>query len=213
MRKIMSLSIFIFGVSVLSGCVVGVKHNYQEVTADIVASGSKKVSIATYDRRPEILSKETAPEVTGWQKGGYGNPFKVTTESGRPLADEISVAIVASLEKKGFAASPVSVAFNEEKSTVMDKLKASGADTLLLLTMYEWFSNCYVNTDLDYNLHLQVLDKSGTVLTENQVKGKDDLGGSFWTTVGASKEVTRAAFKRKIEELLNNPEVTKALQR
>src|SRR5512136_2541643 len=99
MCKLMSLSIFIFGVSVLSGCVIGVKHDYHEVTADIVASGSKKVSIVTYDQRPEILSKETAPEVTGWQKGGFGNPFKVTTENIRPLADDISSAIVASLKK------------------------------------------------------------------------------------------------------------------
>jgi hypothetical protein len=36
------------------------------------------------------------------QRGGFGNPFNVKTESGKALAEEMSTALASELEGNGF---------------------------------------------------------------------------------------------------------------
>jgi len=193
------------------GCAVGQKYSYHNTVAEIAATGTQSISVATSDQRPYVLSGKKSPDVVGLLRGGYGNPFNVTTESGRPLADDITQTVVSSLTKKGFKAVPITVSHIDSMDNILEKLKNAQGENLILVTLYEWKSNAYANVGLYYDVNLKVFDKSGKVLAENSIKGEDNLGGSL-NIVGHSKTVLPQTFKKKLEELFNNPVVVKALQ-
>ncbi len=54
----------------------GSKPIYHDIKADIEASGSFPVAVATYDQRKLILSGELDPSFVGTLRGGFGNPFR-----------------------------------------------------------------------------------------------------------------------------------------
>lgn len=207
------LAIVIAGL--LGGCAAGQKYNYSAVVSDLSASGNKALGVATHDQRPYILSGEKTLNYVGTMRGGYGNPFNVETESGQPLADDMTQSISSALSKKGFKPVPVVALPNDRVESILEKLKAPQGDNLILLTLYEWISDFagfgIFNAWLTYDVTLNVFDKHGGILTEKKIRGSDDLGKSL-EPVGHSKKAVPEAFKKKIEELLNDPEVVKSLQ-
>jgi len=205
--------LFSFFSLLLFGCVVGQKYNFSDVQADFTASGSKQIGVATQDQRPYVMSGDKGPDVVGLLRGGYGNPFNVTTESGNPFAADVSQVISTSLQKKGFKSVSVAVMPNEPMSMVMEKLLTSHGDKLVLLSINEWKSNTYVNCGLYYDLLLRVFDDSGKLIAENRVQGSDNLGwGNGFNTIGYTKTAVPANLKKKIEDLFNKAEIVAALK-
>lgn len=203
----LALAVFLLG-----GCAVGQRISYNDTELELQASGTSMVAVTTVDNRPYVKDGEKDKDYVGKFRGGYGNPWNVGTESGKPLADDMSSVICAALEKKGFACRPVSVEPNELPSHIIDKLQATGAKSLLLLTINEWLSDTYYTTTLNYDLLLTVTNHQGTKLVEKSAAGEEELGGSFWNPPGHAKEAVPKAFKRKLELLLNDPEVIPALK-
>jgi hypothetical protein len=195
----------------LAACAVGNKHAYHDVVAGVSASGTDQVAVATHDQRPYVLSGNKTPQFVGLMRGGYGNPFDVTTENARSLAEAMTQAIANSLSQKGFRSIPVAVAAPETAGTVREKLALAGGERAVLLTLREWKSDTYVNTTILYDVTLSVLDRSGQVVGESRVKGEDNLGGDFVNPPGHAKKVVPAAFKAKLEQLLGDPAVALAL--
>jgi hypothetical protein len=195
----------------LGACAIGNKHAYHDVVASVPASGTGQVAVATHDQRSYVLSGKKAPEFVGLSRGGYGNPFDVTTENAQPLAAAMTQAIANSLSQKGFQSIPVAVAASDAAGAVRDKLVSAGRDRSVLLTLREWKSDTYVNTSVQYDVTLSVLDRGGQVIGESRLNGEDDLGGDFVNPPGHAKTAVRAAFKAKLEQLLGDPAVAAAL--
>lgn len=205
------ISLLLTGI-LANGCAVGNKYSYHNTVANIQASGSKTVSIATHDQREYILSGRKHPDFVGLQRGGYGNPFNVSTESEKPLAEDMTKTIAASLSGKGFKAVPIMVSHSENEVAAVDKLNASLGEILILLILNEWKSDTATNVALIYDVTLKVYDNAKNPLTEKSLKGRDDLKGDFWNPPAYAKEHVPKAFKQKIEELFNSPEIIKTLQ-
>ncbi len=197
---------------VLNGCAIGNKHRYNNTVADINATGTIAIAVATHDQREYVLSQWKNPDFVGLQRGGYGNPFNVRTASGKPLAEDMTQSVVNSLAKKGFRAIPVLVAPADKRQSVIDKLKAAGGERLLVFTLTEWKSDTAMNTALIYDIKAEVLDREGKTMAEKEIKRKDNLGGSFWNSAGYAKKAVPKAFREKIEKLLNNTEIEVALR-
>lgn len=213
MKRRFSLGLSLLGAAfALNGCVVGQSIRYNDVPLEIQASGSKSVAVASVDNRPYVKSAEKDPNYVGTLRGGFGNPFNVATESGKPLADDMSTVICISLRKKGFNCTPVSIAANEPAAQVKNKLQATNADRLMQLTVAEWMSSTYTNTGLTYDLQLTEMNREGAVLAEKKLKGDDELGGSFMNPKGFAQEAVPQAYKKKLEELLNDPAIVNALK-
>jgi hypothetical protein len=195
-----------------AGCAAENRYSYNEVVADLTASGSRAVGVAAHDQREYVKDREKNPNFVGLQRGGFGNPFNITTASGQPLAMEMTEALVTSLAKKGYKAMPVAVTQDDDLNAALQKLKDTKADRLILLTLNEWKSDTYMNTVLHYDVTMKIYDQEGKVLTVNKIQGKDDLGGSSWNPQAHAKQTVPRAFKEKIEELLNSPSAANALQ-
>ena len=195
-----------------SGCAIGNKYNYHDTVAAFTATGSSAVAVATCDQRSYILDKDKDPDFIGIQRGGYANPFDVTTVTGKPLSDEITEAMAKSLTLRGFKTTSMSTGVGEQPESVLRKLEATGSTRCVLLKLNEWKSDAMMNTALIYDATLAVYDTNGTLLGSSHIQGRDDLGGSFWNAPGHAKEAVPRAFQKKLEEMFNAAEVTRALQ-
>ena len=191
------------------GCAAGNRHTYTTVAA-LQLSGTDAIAIATHDQRPYVHSGDKAPEFAGLQRGGYGNPFNVTTESGHPLAQDMTDSIAASFQARGFRVIPIATSPQEDIGAVHRRLCEPRADRALLLVLNDWKADSMQNTALIYSVTLRVFDRDGRLLTEKNLIGRDNLGGSFWNPPAHAKQTIPPAFKGKLETLLNSPEVIAA---
>lgn len=196
----------------LSACAVGNKHQYAATPIEVSSSTAQEVAIAVQDQRPYVRDGDKTADFVGIQRGGFGNPFDVTTESKKPLADDFAVAIAAALRKKNVTVSVAAAPVEASPESIQADLRKSGAGRLILLALREWKSDTYTNTALIYNLSLSVLSADGVVLAEKGAQGDEDLGGSFMNPPAHAKTAVPKAFARILSGLLNDPAIVAALK-
>ncbi len=212
MKNVKLFLLLTFFALALNACAVGNTHRYHDTVADIKASNTIVIAVATHDQREYVISGRKNPDFVGLSRGGYGNPFNVSTASEKPLAEDMTQSIANSLAKKGFKAVPVTVVHTDNRQAVIDKLRAADGERMLIFTLTEWKSDTYMNTALIYDVKAEVLDRNGKTIAEREIKGRDDLGGSFMNPPSHAKEAVPVAFKEKIEKLLNSSEIEAALR-
>lgn len=195
----------------LSACAVGNKHEYAATPLSLEAGAGQSIALAVQDQRPYVRDGDKSPDFVGLQRGGFGNPFDVTTESRKPLADDFATAIAAGLMKYQAKTTIVPAAVSATSDAVLADLQKSGAARLLILALREWKSDTYQNTSLLYDVTLSVYDQDGRRLTEKSAQGDDNLGGAFNSPAHA-KEVVPTAFARILADLFRFPEIEAALR-
>lgn len=199
-------------VVVSTGCAIGNRYPYRTLALEPELSGGGTVCIATQDRRPYVVTGSKRPQFVGIMRGGYGNVFEVNTQGDQPLADDITGAIVAGLDRRGFKATGIVVDSSAALSEIKQRMQKSGARRGLLLVLREWKTDTYNNTGLYYDVSVAVLNQAGAVLSEKDFKGKDDLGGSFWEPVGAARKVVPLGAKARLDALLSDGSVAAAMK-
>ncbi len=121
-------------------------------------SGNYPVAVTTLDQRDYVLSFNKSPNFVGLQRGGYGNPFDVITEDGKPLSDNVTAALANSLKAKGFVAVRVETEVKDTSDAVVKKLMTASSRRTILLTLREWKTDTYMNVALYYYALLEVGD-------------------------------------------------------
>jgi hypothetical protein len=193
--------------AILGGCAVGqtIPYSSQSIALQGVSSAGT-VAVAVHDMRPYVLSGNKPEKFVGLMRGGFGNPFDVTTASGAPLAGEMRDALVASLKKRGITATSVTPPPGDPA-----RAKAMLADTnarrRILVTLREWKSDSMMNTSLIYDVQLEVLDGRTTLATAS-IRGDDNIG-----SVGLSPapSVTEN-FVKRFDRLFDHEKVRAALK-
>lgn len=124
--------VLLCGLPLCGGCIK--PHNYQEVMPNLNATGTGPVVVVTHDQRPYVVSGGTNPALVGLVRAPAGIPYPAYTQSGRPLADEMTAIISHALSSKGFQCIPVFVAASARPDEVRRKLQEyTGATELLLV--------------------------------------------------------------------------------
>jgi hypothetical protein len=202
-------------VLLLQACAVG---NMQTVaktppTIDLSTSESAALAVAlgVQDRRPYVLNGDKDPDFVGLQRGGFGNPFDVTTGGDVPLSQDFQTSITAALKAKDVTVTPVQLAPADSEEARLAAFKKSGVDKWLWLLISEWKSDTYTNTALNYDLELSVFDAEGKLLASQKAAGEDDLGGSFMNPPAHAKKAVPEAFQRIVGALFNDPKIKAAL--
>jgi len=195
----------------LSGCAIGNKYDYADAQSKLSYSGTGKVNSAVYDRRPDVIDDPTEANEVGKQRTGYGIPFSVTTASGRPLAEDMGESLQRALNGAGFTTSRVLVQPTETPATARSRLLSGAHKRAVLLTMNDWYSDTLKNPTVRYDLTMTVYDARGAVLGSTHIKGEDDLKGSFFGAIDDARKNIPLFFERKLEQLMNAPEIRKAL--
>jgi hypothetical protein len=195
--------------AILGGCAFGQQYSYSDVPIAMGSvSSAGTVALGVQDQRSYVLSGNKSERFVGLQRGGFGNPFDVTTASA-PLADEYRDAIARAMKARGIAVTPVTIAMRDPTSAAKQKVLDAKARRAVLVTMREWKSDTMMNTDLHYDVTLNVYDERGNQLAESTIKGMDNLGnlGLVSPREGISKVTAM-----KIDQLFDDEKVRAALK-
>jgi len=206
-----SLSVGLTVLPLLGGCAVGVKHDYDQKDLNLGITTSASVAVGTLDHRPYVVNGQRAQNFVGLSRGGFGNAFDVTTQSGKPLASDISSSIVASMKDKGVDAKAVELKPALSLDEARAALRAAGAQRSVVITLLEWKGDAMINVALTYDIDLRVFDKDGKMLTSKLQQGRENLGSADPFTPGGTSQIL-PRFRRMMEMLFQAPEVVKALQ-
>ncbi len=194
----------------LGGCAIGNTHPYDLGDANFDLKTEKTVAVTVLDHRPYIVAGDKQPNFVGLMRGGFGNPFDVTTSSDRPLAQDMTISIVDSMKKKDVNAVGVVVPHSTDEATARRKLLAADADRYVFLVLQEWKSDTYISTALLYNVSLEVLGSSGAQLADTTLRGKDNLGAGL--VPADARTAVETAVRLKLEAAFNDPEIVAALK-
>jgi len=205
----------VFGVSLvvlifLSGCAAGVKHDYVQDSLDLKVVTGNSIVVGTLDHRSYILNYQKNDDFVGLSRGGFGNPFDVTTLSGNSLAGDISKSITSSLRKNGVNAQIIEFTSPQSVSEASEKLISKNTQRSLLLTLREWKGDSMINVGFTYDFDVSIFNQDGKLLLEKQMKGKEHLGSSDPFSPGGSDKM-RDRFKSLMKALFHDPEVNRNL--
>lgn len=194
----------------LGGCAVGNTHRYDLGDASFDLASKNSVAVSVVDLRPYILSGNKTPNFVGLMRGGFGNPFDIATDSDRALADDITSSIVQSMKKDGVPATGVTVPPGSDKTTARGLLLAANAQRFALLAIREWKTDSYLNTELIFDMSLEILRKDGVTIGGKALKGREVLGPVL---VPADARVhAEKAIRNKLEAAFTDPSVEAALE-
>ncbi len=205
-----SLATALSGLLFLGGCAVGVKHDYGKQALNLEVATPATVAVGTLDHRFYIVNGQKSPDFVGLSRGGFGNPFDVNTQSGQPLATDISNSIVESMKTKGMNARAIELKHTLSVDEAGSALRASGTQRAVMIRIQEWKSDTMINIGFHYDLVLRVLDGSGKVLASKVEQGSENLGSAGFEPGGGSQVLPR--YRRMFEGILRQPDVVKALQ-
>jgi hypothetical protein len=207
----MTLNWFIQGLSVfiLSGCAVGQKFDYTAATINVDSlTPVHSAAIAVLDQRVYIRKGDKDESFVGLSRGGYGNPFDVRTASGLPLATEMAMAVVAALKTRGIRAEAVPVRPADGLSPARQALLKDGLDRAMLFTLVEWKTDTMMRTGLEYELTLDIFDRSGQRLARKELSGKEVSGASI---LSAEKDAQKW-FASKVTEMFQDDAIASSLR-
>lgn len=202
--------LFVLATLALSGCAVGNSVDFKSQATTTTMQTDKAVALAVQDQRSFILNGDKQPNFVGIRRGGFGNPFDVTTRSGASFASEVAGQVAQALTTAGAKVETVSVGPNADPQKAVDAVLGTKAERGVALLIKQWKSDLYANMEVDFDLRLQVYDAEGKLLAEAKQAGNNRLG-----SVTFESELSKAAsqsLKSKLEALLNDPAVMAALE-
>ncbi|MGH8489436.1 MAG: hypothetical protein ACREXS_11390 [Gammaproteobacteria bacterium] len=86
---------------VLVGCAFGRKQDYLQAQPILELTRKERLAVGVQDRRPYILDHDKDEDFVGLQRGGYGNPFDVGTQSKQALAEDMAKVLAVALGRHG----------------------------------------------------------------------------------------------------------------
>jgi hypothetical protein len=193
----------------LSGCAVGNKYDYQLETLPLPVTGESTMGVAVIESRPYVLDGDKAPNFVGLQRGGFGNPFDVTTESGEPLVADMRDSIVDGLRARGFEATALSLRTNDGEAVAVAASR-DGLDRVAVLDVRDWKSDAMARVTMHYDLILAVYDGGGTLLAETTRAKVGAIGGAGFESANASTVAQQ--FERIMVDMFGTPEIREALE-
>lgn len=200
----------IFLLFVLGGCAVGHQYDYVADTAPLAADSDKTVTASVIDFRSYVISGEKGPNFVGLQRGGFGNPFDVTTKSGQPLAADMTAGVVRSLAAQGIDVQPLALPPGTGLDAAMAAFQSQNSERLLLLRMLEWKTDAVMRFRVMWNLSAEVYDRTGQLLAQDDIQGDRAVGGAGFESGNSSMAVQE--LSRQLADLLNDPEIVAALR-
>lgn len=196
----------------LSACAVGNEYDYKNQPLNFSLESKQKVAVAVVDQRPYIVSGNKTPDFVGLQRGGFNNPFDVTTLSDEPLSDSISSAIVAGLKNKNIDATVLKTEPSADFAATLNSLNTSDFTRLLLINLSKWKSDTLMRVWFDYDVGAVVTDSGKEVLAKKSLAKRYVLRGEVGHGPYFAIANVPIAYKKVIEELLNDPAIVKALK-
>ena len=193
------------------GCAFGNEQEYH-VRFPSPVQGRGAIALAVHDQRQKVLSGSEDEDYVGTQRGGFGNPFDVSTASDRPLADDWASSVSDALKQGGFTPEVVPTRANDAPQLVIRRLQETRAPASILFVIHEWHTDTYNNATLHRNVTLTILSPAATPLASARSGGDLELGGSLLNPAGNARDEVQREFVRTLRGLLSDAAVQAALR-
>jgi hypothetical protein len=195
---------------IAAGCTVS-KVPYHLANPLVQKQGRVAVAVAVQDQRAGVIAGGR-PDLVGLMRAGI-SASDVTTDSGEPLAADLSRCVRRGLQQAGYQVTPVNVIIRSREEYVVAQMAKTGAQRLLLVSIDAWESDSRGNkwrvttTGLVYDVTVQVFDPQGYLLGRAQTSGRDDVGG-----YDPPETALPELYQLKLELLLNDRSIARALR-
>jgi hypothetical protein len=189
------------------------KGSRQDITAARVTLATpitRPVSVAVTDERPYVLEGGESRRFLGTERGSWGAPVAVTTESGQSLAEDLTAVVTEALRRAGAAAAPLALPDKADAAEAKAAFAGQSTDRLLLIQVADWRADAYTRLNLQWRFDASVYDHSGKLLGHSAVSGKEPLGGT--TLHDNGEAIVVHELSRRLSDLLQDPGVVDALR-
>ena len=189
------------------------KHPYHEVIISAEAKSNNPIALAVHDQRHYVVNASKSATFSGSMRSGVGIPYDITTKSDKPLADDFLGIIKQAMEKAGNKLNIVITRSGLSKEEVYSELAKTQAPRRIYIDIREWKTDTYMKADLFCLVNLYVLNENNETIAETSIKANaEGYGGSFWNPKKAARKGALKAVKLKLEALINDKMVVKALE-
>jgi len=208
-KLLILLSLTLSTLLLLGGCggssAINRTANYSYAWPSISYQPSSDLTVGIIDKRLYVVSGRNKETFVGLMRGGFGNPWYMSTESGEPLAKDIAHAVVSGFMNTGTNTNMVVLSPNMSQEDILDKFASVKSARKILITLNEWKSDTFRTITFVYDLTAEVYDDKGVLMsrcTEENI-----------STSGKNMPVTSAidAGREALGRLLGNEAVSKAL--
>lgn len=177
-------------------CVAGqsVVIDYSADPLAVAPPESSPIQVTVVDKRPFVASGDKPPYFVGKYRGGFGNPWDVTTEDRKPLADIMATDVSEELEALGF--------------TVSDPGRT------LIIAINDWNFDGWQNGHLWYDIAIELSSVDGTQLYSGNVKDDVGITGTLSGVKGGVERDIPVIYRDAIHAIVrDNSELITALSR
>ena len=195
----------------ITGCAVGNRYDYRRADIALPLNGDDAVGMGVLEYRPYVSNGDKDPNFVGLQRGGFGNPFDVTTTSEKALTSDVAEALERGLRNSGFTVTRLQ-ATSPGLPSVLAEISERGESRNIVLTVNDWKTDIYVDMNLHFDLLLQVVSRDGEVIASNRINGKEKVSGAA-ISADKNSRLAESALETKIGRLFNTPEIIDALTR
>lgn len=200
----------VLSITLLMGaCAIGNQYNYESPGMVLPVRGPGKIGLLVIDRRPYVLNGEKSPNFVGLQRGGFGNPFNVTTQSEKPLSEEMQTSLVRALVNNNFEVNNLSTATDDPG--IAESVRQAGNSRNVVVILYEWKTDAMANFALSHNVELRILGGDGSVLASTRSEGVKEVMGGAGFESGNSVAASRS-FESKMNQLFSEPNIRRIMQ-
>jgi hypothetical protein len=195
-RKFVAAAALLAGAVSLGGCVVGQTVSPRYSVGPGAAATGAPVALNAHDERPYVKNGEKPPYFIGQYRGGFGNPWNVSTEGEQPVASLLQRDLAKELQSLGH---PV--------------VAQSAGVRVLDVAIDDYQFDGYQNAKFWYLFNVRVIGADGKVIAQSAVEDKQVIQGTFW-------EGAKGGVEKKLPELYadairklvrDNPTISSAL--
>lgn len=194
-----------------SGCVAGNTHTFrhQPAVGEDLGGGRTVLLFDVDDQRAEVIEGGEPAAWVGVQRNGFGEPFPILTDDGRPFAASVRDTLARDLESIGFR---VVEGDGAGEGDIAAALERAGADRGLAVVMRAFDSDTYTNITVTWDFEATVFGVDGDSLFTHRLQGAEELEGSFVNPVKGAQQAVPPHFTRLMRNLVvGNLHVRRAL--
>lgn len=171
--------------------------------------GEYAISASVIDQRPYVVDGEESDRFIGNTLSKWGKISDIKTESGRPLAVELTDELVNALDRRGVAAAGLPLPKGTPEATTLAAFQIHGTERMVAVQIYELRIKAISRVILRWHLEAVVYDRSGNILARRATRGVEPVGRIGLKGNGA--DIAMREIIRRLSELLDEPVISRAL--
>jgi hypothetical protein len=197
----------------LFGCTSATRVGYDSVQLELPFTGRAKVALATLDTRASVTSGRETVAFAGTLRTDANTASPISTASGDAFATDVSIVVARGLRDGGFQVDGIPIEPGLSEAQAFERLEATGASHLVLLLVREWQADTFANTELRYDLAIEIRNPAGALQGKSRLSGSDQLPAAHTDSEQVIERTSQDALAHKLRLLLAEPSVAAAFQR